>query len=99
MKNKFINNSLKEATKNTMFQHLWMPVKTWAALTNHCYKPPVTLFFNGTKLLNAVTHTKWFNMAIETTWVIAVDLSLYRNRHCLKGGKQIYCVNVMSMIY
>jgi hypothetical protein len=64
-----------------MFQHHWMPVETWVALINHYYKPPVTLVCNGTKMLNAVTDTKWFNTAIETTGVIDDELSLYRNRH------------------
>ena len=91
MENKFIISSLKEAAKNTMFQHRWMPVETWAALINHYYKPPINLICDSTKLLNAVTHTKWFNTAIETTGVIDDELSLYRNRHRPKGGKQIYC--------
>jgi len=68
-----------------------MPAETWAALINHYYKPPQSLFCDGTKLLNAVTRTKWFNTAISTTGVIDDELSLYRNRHRPKGGKQIYC--------
>ena len=74
-----------------MFQHRWMPVETWAELINHYYKPPLSLVCNSTKLLNAVTRTKWFNTAIETTGVIDDELSLYRNRHRPKGEKQIYC--------
>ncbi len=74
-----------------MFQHHWMPVESWAALINHYYKPPINLSCEGTKLLNAVTHSKWFNTAIETTGGIDNELSLYKNRHCPKGGKQICC--------
>jgi hypothetical protein len=96
MENKFFISSFKEAAKNTMFQHRWMPVETWAALINHYYKPPVTLVCDGTKLLNAVTRNKWFNTAIETTGVIDDELSLYRNRHRPKGGKQIYCFYAAS---
>jgi hypothetical protein len=91
MENKFYISSLKEAAKNTMFQNHWMPVETWAELINHYYKPALSLVCNSTKLLNAVTHTKWFNTAIETTGVIDDELSLYRNRYHPKGGKQIYC--------
>ncbi len=53
-----------------MFQHHWMPVKTWSPLINHYYKSPINLSCEGTKLLYAATHTKWFNTAIETTGVI-----------------------------
>ena len=74
-----------------MFQHRWMPAETWAVLINHYYKPPQSLYCDSTKLLNAVTRTKWFNTAISTTGVIDDELSLYRNRHRPKGGKQIYC--------
>jgi hypothetical protein len=73
MENKFFISSFKEAAKNTMFQHRWMPIETWAALINHYYR---------NKLLNAVTRTKWFDAAIETTRVIDGGLSLYQNRHC-----------------
>ena len=91
MENKFFISSLKEAAKNTIFQHSWTPVETWAESINHYYKPPLSQVCNSTKLLNAVTHTKWFNTAIKTTGVIDDELSLYRNRHRPKGGKQIYC--------
>jgi hypothetical protein len=94
MENKFFISSLEEAAKNTMFPYRWMPVKTWAESINHYYKLPLSLVCNSTKLLNAVTRTKWFNTAIETTGVIDDELSLYRNRHCPKGGKQIYCFYV-----
>jgi hypothetical protein len=74
-----------------MFQYHCMPAKTWAALMNNYYKPSQSLFCNGTKLLNAETRDKWFDIAITTTWVIDDELSLYRNRHHPKGGEQIYC--------
>jgi len=89
MENKFFISSLKEAAKNTIFQHSWTPVETWAESINHYYKPPLSQVCISTKLLNAVTHTKWFNTAIETTGVIDDELSLYRNRHHPKRGKQI----------
>jgi hypothetical protein len=73
-----------------MLQHHWMPVETWATLIHHYCKPPVTLIFDSTKLLNAATHTKWFNTAIKTARAIDDELSLYKNRHHPKGGKQIY---------
>jgi len=85
MENKFFFSSLKEAAKNTIFQHRWMPVETWAESINHFYKPPLSQVCNSPKLLNGVTRTKWFNTAIETTGVIDDELSLYRNRHHPKG--------------
>jgi hypothetical protein len=77
MDNKFFIRSFKEVTKNTMFQHRWMPAETWAALLHHYYKSPQSLICDGTKLLNAVTRTKWFNTAISTTGVIDDELNLY----------------------
>jgi hypothetical protein len=85
MENKFFISSFKEAAKNTMFQHRWMPVKTWSSLINHYYKPPINLSCEGTKLLNAVTHTKWFNTAIETTGVIDDELAFIEIGIDLKG--------------
>jgi hypothetical protein len=89
MENKFIIS--KEAAKNTMFQHNWMLVVTWAALIDHYFKPLVTLICNSFKLINAVARTKWFKTAIDTTGVIDDELSLYRTRHHPKVEKQIYC--------
>ncbi len=80
-----------EAAKNTMFQHRWMPIETWAALINHYYKPLSSLLLDGNKLLSAVTRTKWFNTALSANGVIDDDLSLYRNRYCQHRGKQISC--------
>jgi len=39
MENKYFISSFLEAARNSMFQHRWMPIETWAALINHYYKP------------------------------------------------------------
>jgi hypothetical protein len=31
MENKYFIGAFVEAAKNTMFQHHWMPIETWAA--------------------------------------------------------------------
>jgi len=55
MENKYFNGAFVEAAKNSMFQHHWMPIETWAALINHYYKPPLSLLLDRNKLLSAVT--------------------------------------------
>jgi hypothetical protein len=70
MENKYFIGAFVEATKNTMFQHCWMPIETWAALINHYYKPPSSLLLDGNKLLSAVTRTKWFNTALSASGII-----------------------------
>jgi hypothetical protein len=55
MENKFFIYAFVEAAKNTMFQLRLMPIKPWAALINHYYKPPSSLSLDGNKFLSAST--------------------------------------------
>ena len=87
----YIISSFKEAAKNSVFQHRWMMAKTWVALINHFYKPPISLIFNGKQLLDAISRTKRLITLIETTGVIDDTLCRYKSRHRPKGGKQLYC--------
>jgi hypothetical protein len=75
-----------EAAKN-MFQHYWMPIKTWAALINDYYKPLSSLLLDANKLISATTQMKWFNTNLSASGVIDDDLSLYRNRYHQHGEK------------
>jgi hypothetical protein len=56
-------------------------------------QPPLSLIFNGKKLLDDISHTKWLITLIETTGVIDNTLCLYKSRHrpaTPKGEKPIH---------
>lgn len=86
-----------EAAKNSMCQHCWMPVETWAALINHYYKPPINFLFDSKHLLSEITNTKWLHTALGITGNIDPEPNLYRNRYHPQGGKQIWCFYLVQV--